>query len=200
MEVAEKYADSSRNKTTSLEDTERLNGLIEGCRRRDAGAQHQLFDIYRDRVYTMAVFLCRNSADASEITQEVFLKLFLNIGQFHGQSKFETWLHRIVANAVTDYRRKLRRRMLQESLFWWQQKKLSPSTEEKSVEWHRRELVRSAIASLPPKLRICVVLRYIDDFSYAEIAGVLGWPPGTVAARLSRAHKILAAKLMSLNR
>jgi RNA polymerase sigma-70 factor, ECF subfamily len=187
-------------KIVSANVAEQDDDLIEGCRRRDPDAQHRLFCIYKDRVYSMALFLCRNSADAAEITQEVFVKVFLNLDQFVGDSKFETWLYRIVTNAVSDYGRKLRRRFLHEHLFWRHQKNLVPSMEEKRAESQIEETVRSAVASLPEKFRVCVVLRYVEDLSYQEIAALLGCPPGTVAARLSRAHRILALKLTKVKR
>lgn len=173
---------------------------ISGCRRGDPDAQYRLFHIYKDRVYSMALFLCRNSADAAEITQEVFLKAFLNLDQFLGDSKFETWLYRIVANAVSDCGRKLRRRLVRESLFWWQQKNRETSIEDRQARREIDEAVRSAVASLPEKLRVCIVLRYLEDRSYEEIASILRCPPGTVAARLSRAHRMLALKLAKMHR
>jgi len=179
---------------------ERGDDSIEGCRRRDSDAQHRLFNIYRNRVYSMAMFLCGNSADAEEITQDVFLKVFLNIDQFLGNSKFETWLYRIVANTVSDHGRKFRRRSLRESLFSWRQGEYAPSTEERLVQSQVDEAIRSAVASLPQKLRVCVVLRYVEDLSYEEIAAVLCCPPGTVASRLSRAQRMLAVRLARLKK
>lgn len=179
---------------------EQDDDLIEGCRRRDPDAQYRLFHLHRNRVYSMALFLCRNSADAAEITQDVFLKVFLNLDQFLGDSKFETWLYRIVANAVSDYGRKLRRRFLRESLFLRHHRNGAPSMEEEHERRQIDEAVRLAVASLPEKLRVCVVLRYVEDLSYQEITAVLGCPPGTVAARLSRAHRMLAMKLAKVRR
>lgn len=174
---------------------------IEGCRRGDPDAQHRLFHVYKDRVYSLALLLCRNSADAAEITQDVFLKVFQSLDQFRGDSKFETWLFRIVVNAASDHHRRMRRQFLRESGFWWNQRILSRATEQgpgaaSTVD----EAVRKAVRSLPPKLRVCVVLRYVEALSYEEIAATLDCPSGTVAARLSRAHRLLARKLASLKK
>ena len=146
-------------------------------------------------MFSIALFLCRNAADAADITQEVFLKLFLNLREFSGNSKFETWLYRIVANTAADHGRKLRRRLIREAVFWWHRPVRTPSIEETQVRRQIDESVRSAVASLPDKLRVCIVLRYVENLGYDEIADVLGCPSGTIAARLSRAHRMLALKL-----
>ena len=173
---------------------------IAGCRRGDTGAQRRLFGMYKDRVYSMAVFLCKNPTDAAEITQEVFLKVFSGLAQFRGESKFETWLYRIVANTWRDYTRKSRRSLLLDSAFWRDQGSHAVSVVEQLAQTQTDEAVRSAIASLPEKFRLAVVLRYVEELSYNEIAAALGCPPGTVAARLTRAHKMLALKLTRLRR
>lgn len=197
--VPEKQLDTPATRT--LTECVEEDDPIEGCRRKDPGAQWCLFQRYRDRVYSMALFMCRNTADAAEITQDVFLKVFTNLDHFLGESKFETWLYRIVANTVNDYGRRSRRRLIRESVFWQRRETLhSPSLVEKQSQDQIDETVRSVVASLPEKLRVCIVLRYVEDLSYEEIASVLGIPAGTVAARLSRAHKMLAVKLVSVKR
>jgi RNA polymerase sigma-70 factor (ECF subfamily) len=156
--------------------------------------------MHKDRVYSLAMFLCKDAADSADITQDVFVKVFSSIEGFRGESKFETWLYRIVANTAGDYARKTRRFSFLDSVFWRHQPERGMSVEEQRALSEVEESVRSAIASLPEQFRLPVVLRYVEELSYDEIAVVLKCPSGTVAARLSRAHKMLASKLAKLKR
>lgn len=181
--------------------TEEVGGarLIESCQRGDREAFRALFEAYKDRVYTVALyFFGGDEAQAVDITQQVFLKLFTRITQFRGESEFTTWLYRLTTNACLDERRRSRR------LEQFGETASRPPTcavgvaEERLM---RREIsgeVREAIAALKPKLRVAILLKYFDELSYAEIAEALGCSPGTVASRLNRSHKILARRLRHL--
>jgi RNA polymerase sigma-70 factor, ECF subfamily len=159
--------------------------LVEACRRGDREAFGTLFDLCRDRVYAIALHYTGEPAAAADIAQDVFIRLFSRLDQFRGQCAFMTWLYRIVANAAFDYRRSRAR--------------LAPLDRIESVAVDPAQLtgvertenardVRAALAMLRPKLRMALVLRYVDDMSYEEIGEVLGASAGTVASRLSRAH------------
>lgn len=174
--------------------------LVERCRKQDPEAQRRLFQRYRSRVFRLAMFMSRNSADAAEITQDVFFNVYSGLPRFRGEATFDTWLYRIVRNACRDHARKSRRFLLLDSAFWSSRTSQVVAPEHGAPSNGAREVVRSAIASLPEKFRIPVVLRYVEDLSYEEISEVLDCPPGTVAARLSRAHKMLAGKLARLRR
>jgi RNA polymerase sigma-70 factor, ECF subfamily len=169
--------------------------IIEACKEGDRAAFHTLFETYKDRVYSVALHFSGNEAVARDVTQQVFLKLFRVIGQFRHDSEFTTWLYRIVANACTDEQRKLKRLV-----------PLADGVEVKSMFAHgsqedvyiRRQVadsVRSAISTLSPKLRMPILLKYVEGFSYEEIAEALNLSMGTVASRLNRGHKELARKL-----
>ena len=82
---------------------------IEACKRGDRVAFQQLFEAYKDKVYSIAFHFCGDEAMASDAAQQVFLKLFSAIAQFRHDSEFTTWLYRIVANACIDEQRKRRR-------------------------------------------------------------------------------------------
>jgi len=83
--------------------------LLEACRRGDRDAFHELFLLYRDRVYGIAFFLTRLEHVAADVTQQVFLKLVTHIGSFRGDSRFTTWLFQIAVNATRDEARRSRR-------------------------------------------------------------------------------------------
>lgn len=184
----------------SSQDALEDDALMEGCRKQDPEAQRLLFERYQSRVYRLAMFMSRNSADAAEITQDVFLKVLSGLPRFRGEAKFDTWLYRIVSNACRDHARKSWRILFLDSAFWSSSASRVVPADHRTPPNGTREVVRSAIASLPETFRIPVVLRYVEDLSYEDISKVLDCPPGTVAARLSRAHKMLAGKLARLRR
>jgi RNA polymerase sigma-70 factor, ECF subfamily len=176
-----------------LEETDQQ--LIEACRRGDAGAFRSLFEIHKDRVYSIALRYCGDRAAAMDVAQEVFLKLFSALPNFRGDSRFESWLYRIVVNCCFDYKRKtLRLGPLVGELIG-----LLRSPGESALHQMMRdqlgESVRTAVSALPPEQRIAVVLRYTEGLSYDEIAEAVGSTPGTIASRLNRAHKVLGKRL-----
>src|SRR5438093_2054831 len=92
-----------------MSDSQTEAQMIGACKKGDRDAFHDLFEAHKDRVYTIAFHYSGNEAMARDVTQQVFLKLFTSINQFHEDSQFTTWLYRIVANACTDEHRKRRR-------------------------------------------------------------------------------------------
>jgi RNA polymerase sigma-70 factor (ECF subfamily) len=170
--------------------------VIEACRQGDREAFRQLFETYKDRVYSIALyFFGGDEATAGDITQQVFLKLFAKIEQFQGEAEFNTWLYRLATNACIDEQRK-RRRLFQLEEGAELPAPKSGKTQEDRVE--RREIaesVKEAVAQLRPKLRAAILLKYFEELSYEEIAAALGCSKGTVASRLNRGHKALAQKL-----
>ena len=169
--------------------------IIEACKRGDRDAFRDLFETHKDRVYTIAFHYSGEEAMAQDVTQQVFLKLFTSINQFHENSQFTTWLYRIVANACTDEHRK-RRRFVPFSPEIEVRTMVGKSTQEET--YHRRQVadsVRGAIGELTPKLRLPILLKYVEGLSYDEIAESLGLSIGTVSSRLNRGHKMLARKL-----
>jgi len=169
--------------------------IIEACKQGDRDAFHELFEAHKDRVYTIAFHYCGNEAMAHDVTQQVFLKLFTSITQFHENSQFTTWLYRIVANTCTDEHRK-RRRFVPFSPEIEVRTMVGKASQEET--YHKRQVadsVRGAIAELTPKLRLPILLKYVEGLSYDEIAESLGLSIGTVSSRLNRGHKMLARKL-----
>ena len=178
-----------------------INGrVIAACQQGDRAAFQLLFETYKDKVFSIAVYSSDGDrALADDITQQIFLKLFTAIQQFRGDSEFTTWLYRLVVNACLDEKR--RRRKL---LPWGETVDIRKSSERKPQEkqYARREVaaaVQQAISELKPKFRLPILLKYIEGLSYEEIAGVMGCSKGTVASRLNRGHSQLAKRLAHLN-
>ncbi len=172
--------------------------IIEDCRRGDREAFRLLFEAYRDRVYSIALYWSDNEASASDITQQVFLRLFTRLGQFRRDAEFTTWLYRIVVNACLDERRSRRRLIPVGESREVKRMATHGSPEQACVEREIADSVRAAISELKPKFRLPILLKYVEGLSYEEIAGALGCSKGTVASRLNRGHKILARRLAHL--
>jgi len=174
--------------------------VIEACQQGDRAAFQLLFETYKDKVFSIAVYSSGGDrAVADDVTQQIFLKLFTAIRQFRGDSEFTTWLYRLVVNACLDERRR-RRRLLP----WGETVAMRNPSEKKPQErqYARLEVaeaVRAAIGELKPKFRLPILLKYIEGLSYEEIASVMGCSKGTVASRLNRGHSQLAKRLSHLN-
>jgi RNA polymerase sigma-70 factor (ECF subfamily) len=170
-------------------------GVIDGCRRGDREALRALYEAYKDRVYSIAFYFLHGDAQAAhDVTQQVFLKLIDGIARFRGDSAFSTWLYRLVVNACLDRtRRRTETPAAQDVLDTYVDP--ADSHEDLYVRAEVTRAVQSAVVSLPPKLRIAILLRYFDELSYADMAAALNCSAGTVASRLSRGHRLLARKL-----
>ena len=180
-----------------------INGqVIEACQQGDREAFHSLFEAYKDKVYSIAVYSSGGDRTVAEdVTQQIFLKLFTAIRQFRGESEFTTWLYRLVVNACLDERRRSRR-----LLPWGTETTVAINKVSEKKPQERQyarleisEAVRKAIGELKPKFRLPILLKYIEGLSYEEIAEVMGCSKGTVASRLNRGHSQLAKRLAHLN-
>ena len=171
---------------------------IAACQRGDREALRVLFEEYKDRVYSIAIYsLSGDEMAAADVTQQVFLKLMTRIGQFRGDAEFATWLYRLVVNTCHDEHRKQKRFVALADSFL----QTRAGSESPGKQYARKELagrVQSAVAELKPKLRWPILLKYVEDLSYEEIATVLNCSKGTVASRLNRAHKALGRRLRHL--
>ncbi len=173
--------------------------VIRACQEGDREAFRLLFEAYKDRVFSIAVYsFSGDESAAGDVTQQIFLKLMTTIGQFRGESQFTTWLHRLVVNSCIDEQRKRQRFLGFDEMAF-----IKESRDRKPHErrYERKELadsVKAAVNELKPKFRMAVLLKYVEGLSYEEIANVLGCSKGTVASRLNRGHKELARRLAHL--
>ncbi len=180
----------------TLSDREISAEVVESCRLGDRDALRALYQVYKDRVYSISLyFLHGDAAGASDVTQQVFLKLITSIGQFRGDAEFSTWLYRLVVNACMDAARRRKSDPVISERGYLERCAVPGSQEEDYARAQMANSVRAAVSTLPAKFRIAVLLRYFEDLSYEEMAKALGCSMGTVASRLSRGHRILAERL-----
>jgi RNA polymerase sigma-70 factor (ECF subfamily) len=179
--------------------------LIESLRRGSEQAYEELLARFQQPVYTLAARLLDNPSEASDVVQEVFLKVFRNIDHFRGQSTLKTWIYRITVNEAHNARRwffRHRRREVeldtdpQEQRNWRETIRDSGrSPFDVAFENERMGMVEAALERINPSFRDAVVLRDIVDLSYEEIADVLAVSLGTVKSRILRGREALREEL-----
>jgi RNA polymerase sigma-70 factor (ECF subfamily) len=195
---------SSERAAESRADLEDLR-LIELLREGAETAYEELLNRFQQQVYTLAVRLLNDPAEAADVVQEVFLKVFRNISSFRGQSTLKTWIYRITINEAHNARRwffRHRRREVEldtdpeESRNW---KEIIPdrsrSPFDMALEGEQHSLIEAALGRINPIFREAVVLRDITDLSYEEIAEILGISLGTVKSRILRGRDALREEL-----
>ena len=181
-----------------LEETDKE--VIEACRRGDSDAFRELFDRYKDKVYTIALRYSGDASVAQDIAQETFLKLFAAIESFRGNSSFDSWLYRLIVNSCFDQKRKTRRLIPLIGEFLEAVRAPGASVLDDVMRAEMSCRLRSVVERLPPKQRMLIVLRYTQGLSYEEIGEIMDCSAGTIASRLNRIHKMLGRRLAGRNR
>ncbi|HEY3375254.1 MAG TPA: sigma-70 family RNA polymerase sigma factor [Candidatus Aquicultor sp.] len=161
----------------------------------DTSSFTDLVERYERSIYNLAYRTTANSADAADLTQEIFLTLHRKISQYRGDAAFFTWFYRLAVNCGNDWLRKEARRTqsitIEEVMLPDGGMGPSQVAEQKEVQ----QLVQAAIFCLPEDQRLVVILHDLQSYNYQEIADILGVPVGTVKSRLARARCKLAEKL-----
>ena len=159
-----------------------------------------LYDEYGGRIYTLARYMLGSPHAADDAVQTVFLKAAQNLGAFRGQASAGTWLWRIAVNHCTDELRRRKRadEVPLDAILGWADPSQSP--EHAHAVKQIDEIVARALLELSPKLRTVVVLRYVEELPYEQIAEVLGCSIGTVSSRLARGLAALERVLRPIMR
>ena len=181
--------------------------LVETLREGAEGAYEELIQRFQQPVYALALRLLGDQGEACDVVQEVFLKVFRNIGSFRGQSSLKTWMYRITVNEAYNARRwffRHRRREVEldnnpdETRNW--KETIPDSTRspfDVACDRERHVMIDRALEKINPIFREAVVLRDTMDRSYEEIAEILGVSLGTVKSRILRGREALREELAS---
>lgn len=179
--------------------------LLAGLRAGNEGAYETLLRLYQQPVYNLVYRLMSDPSDASDVVQEVFLKVFRNVGCFRGTSSLKTWIYRIAVNEAHNHRRWFTRhrrqqvgleeeesgnRSYQETLH---DQGRSPFDIVLNQEAHL--LIEEALEAMNPAFRAAVILRDLEELSYEEVAEVLQVSLGTVKSRILRGREALRGAL-----
>ena len=158
----------------------------------DPAAFDALYEAHVERVFALCLRMTADERRAEELTQDVFVKAWRRIGTFRGESAFSTWLHRVTVNTVLDDRKWRSRRPDQLSAV--PDAAYGPGSAETSDPGARLRLER-ALASLPDRARMAIVLHGIEGYRYEEIAEIMGVALGTVKSHIHRARALLLERL-----
>ncbi len=178
--------------------------LIKKAQKGDVSAFEQIINRYQSVVYSVSYRYAENQDDASDMAQEIFLKMFRTINSFQFKSRLSTWIYRVATNTCLDLLKK-RRNSLSESAYSYdvgyedlggnqnfaevEDTRFMP--DKKAEEAETKDVINRAIRRLPDDYRTAVILRDIRGLSYEEIADITDCSVGTVKSRISRARKNL---------
>ena len=170
--------------------------LISRARGGDREAFGALVEQYRDNVYRLAYRMCGNAYDADEAAQEAFVAAWRALPNFRGDAKFSTWLYRLTTNAAIDVMRREKRHQTVGDGEMVDLADDADSPQETVERTEQQEAVQKALGTLSEEYREVLLLRYMEELDYAEIAEVLQLPSGTVKSRINRAKAALKAALL----
>jgi RNA polymerase sigma-70 factor, ECF subfamily len=183
--------------------------LVQRAQAGDRDALSTLVQSQQTYVYSIAMSLMHNPADAADMTQEAFVRLLRSLGTYRAETKFTTWLYRLVTNICLDGLRRRGRPVdsldepastlagddaqtpgerLADSDRWTQ-------PEEEVQLRESADEVRAALETLPPAQRLALTLHYFQDQRYEDIADVMGLPLNTVKSHIRRGKERLALML-----
>ena len=167
---------------------------------------------YTRQLYSAALRMSRNPADAEDLVQETLLKAYRAYGTFEAGTNLKAWLYRILTNTYINKYRKDSRRPSEvdlgevEDLYLYRRigsedsADMARTTEEKVLDGLVESDIKEAVESLPENFRIAVVLADLEGFAYKEIAEILDIPIGTVMSRLHRGRKAMQKRLWEFAR
>src|SRR5271155_4224256 len=186
---------------TQVETSNRLDvdaNLVERCLSGHDAAWEDLVKLHTRRVYAICYRFTGSDAEAQDLSQDVFLRVYKNLKSFRsGEGSFVVWLTRLTRNLLIDHYRRTRQDRMTESI-----EDQTSTLAEKTATLSRTdsmlagreasEMLQGALRKLSPELRETVILRDLEELEYREIAQVLNVPEGTVKSRLNRGRAELA--------
>lgn len=169
--------------------------LIDKLRQGDQSGYTAVVELYQHMVYNTAISIVQNAEDADDITQEVFVQVYLSINEFKGESKLSTWLYRITISKALDHEKKKKRKKrfgLVQSLFGIQDNEPVHSAEfnHPGVQLEKKERAAQlfkALHQLPDKQRIAFTLHKLEGQSHQEIAEIMNTSLYAVESLMGRA-------------
>ena len=161
-----------------------IKNFIDG----EESAFNELLKRHKEKVRNIIYVTLSNTDAIDDIAQEVFITVYKHLKTFRFESQFTTWLYRITINKCKDHLRKKSIRKIFLPLKDDEEHNVLGSIDE---DTDIKQIVRNASASLPDKLRIPIVLKDIEGFSYQEIADTMDCEIGTVKSRIFRGREAL---------
>ncbi|MBN2356306.1 sigma-70 family RNA polymerase sigma factor [candidate division KSB1 bacterium] len=184
---------------SDVTDKDLIDAILAGNQR----AFEEFMQRYKNLVRHIIVRMIANTADREDLGQEVFFKIYHNLGTFRFASKVSTWVAKIAHNACVNYLQKKKIPLLENNYLEEDKNGITlerfrgdgQSPLESVEQENAAALIQAAIEQLPVHYRSVITLYHLHEMSYAEISEIMGLPEGTVKSYLFRARKILRHKL-----
>lgn len=181
--------------------------LIQKAKTGDEGSFESLILSCQSKAFNIALRYLKNEEDAMDALQESFIKIFRHLNSFKEDSRFDTWVYRIVVNTCNDMLRKNSNQKITDSIFKTEDEKesiieipdVSSAPEEVFDKKQKREHIISCLEQLNQEQKEIIVLRDIHGFSYDEIREILNCSIGTVKSRINRSRLKLREILLEQN-
>jgi RNA polymerase sigma-70 factor (ECF subfamily) len=179
--------------------SERDRELVEQALGGDESAYQELLDKYRLALQRHIGRMVRDKSEVDDLVQECFIKAFTALSSYSSEYAFSTWLYKIATNHTIDYLRKKKLPTMsidrpitaKDGEIEYELPDTTYRPDKHIVDDQRKQLLRDAIDSLPPKYHRVIVMRHQQEKSYEEIARELDLPLGTVKAHIFRARALL---------
>ena len=172
--------------------------LIRGCLKDDASCQKEIFNRFAGRMLGVCNRYARNSADAEDILQDAFIKVFGKIYQFKFEGSFEGWIRKIVVNTAL---KKYSLRRYEKEVVGYEIKDRDESSMEPSAYAHlNQKEIMDLINNLPDGYRLIFNLYVIEGYQHDEIAEMLGIQSGTSRSQLVKARNLLQKQILQLQK
>jgi RNA polymerase sigma factor (sigma-70 family) len=168
-----------------------LHKVVRGCQENKPGAQRELYDMFKSKMYGICLRYAGNYDDAQDILQDGFIKVFEKIHQFGFKGAFEGWIRKVMVNtALEKYRLHYRQVPMDDNIIEIEKEQENNFVSDIDVN----ELVR-IIQELSPRYRVVFNMYALEGFSHREISEMLQISEGTSKSNLSRARAILQEKV-----
>lgn len=167
----------------------------------------EIVELFKNRVYGMAYKFTNNYDEAQDLSQEIFLKIYKEIGSFRFESKLSTWIYRISINTCLDWKRKNSKvKILSTSIINDDDETIeldikddNPLPDEAFIQSENQREVHELIYGLPDKYKTVIIMYHFNNMSYQDISLALNIPERTVETRLYRARRLMKDELIKLN-
>ena len=167
----------------------------------------EIVELFKNRVYGMAYKFTNNYDEAQDLSQEIFLKIYKEIGSFRFESKLSTWIYRISINTCLDWKRKNNKvKILSTSIINDDDETIeldikddNPLPDEAFIQSENQREVHELVYGLPDKYKTVIIMYHFNNMSYQDISLALNIPERTVETRLYRARRLMKDELIKLN-
>ncbi|MDB5034258.1 MAG: polymerase sigma factor, sigma-70 family [Chlorobi bacterium] len=193
-QAATPYSSGERRRMCALCDQELVSGSVAG----NSMAFDELVVRYRSKVLRLIASTLGPDAEAEDIAQDIFVKMYLSLARFRGDASFSTYLYTVTVNRCRDELRKGKLRKFFSFDEWFSRNEVSHPTQDNAQDIdsdERRRAVRRAMKSLPTQSQMLLHLREIEELSYKDLADIFDVEIGTIKSRLARARERLRCQL-----